>query len=723
MEAHQLSAEEQEEEEVSPSHLSNYPTPLQNPLGSLTKVHPVVQNLLTPQITPQGGGKIRYHLSQWESITSDQFILNMVKGVEFSFLQTPHQTKIPREYRLNPQEQQALDQKLDSMLEEAVIKQVNPSQHQFVSPIFLKEEPDKYRPIVNFKGLNSNIEYEKFKMESLADVKDTLQQGDWLIKIDLKDAFLSVPLRQTMGRLARFSWRGNLYQCLTLMFGMAPAPRLFTKLMKVPMSVLRRLHIRLVIYIDDMLLMAQTMEEVLMARDTAIYLLQSLGLTINWDKSILQPCKEMRYLGVIVNSTEMTFQVPTDKVSQLTNMCEKVLRPNYRLSLRKLAKIMGKLQATAQAFSPAPLQLRNMQRLLRNKLNRSRSYESLTKLDQGSRMELNWWTQNLKIHNGRPVSMLTPELTISSDSSSEGWGAFCRGQGASGKWNQQELPLHINVKELMAVQKAILTFTRIHRVNSIHLLIDNTNALSYLIKMGGKTSQQMNDLAKEIWEYLWKHKIQCTAEYIPTELNVQADRESRTTDTSEWKLNPQSFNEICKNFGQPDLDLFASLACHQLTKYVSYKPDPQALAVDAFHQNWAHTFPYAFPPFKLIGRTLTKVLKQHSTMIIVTPTWQTQPFYPTLLEMAIQNPLLLPRDKNLLEDPAGNKHPLIIQGNLRLGAWLVSGNLSKQREFRNKLPSLSNMPDRKELMQVMSQPGKSFLAGVCKNKLIQFDVI
>ncbi len=692
------------------------------PVGTLTKVHPAVKNLLGPQNTPQGGGKIRHYLKQWESITSDQFVLKTVQGVEFNFLQKPVQSGKTKEYHLKPHEQQALDQKLNSMLQEGVIKAVNPVKHQFVSPIFVKEETDKYRPIVDFKRLNSNIEYEKFKMETLADVKDTLQQGDWMIKIDLKDAFLSVPLSPKIRKLARFSWRGILYECLTLMFGMAPAPRIFTKLMKVPMAVLRRLLIRLIIYIDDMLLMARTREQALEARDTAIYLLQSLGLTINWKKSILQPCQNLLYLGVIVNSMDMTFQVPENKISDLKNMCEQTLKTN-KLNLRKLAKVMGKLRATAQAFSPAPLQLRNLQSLLRSKLNKSKSYDCWTKLDQGSRAELNWWIENLRTHNGKPVSMATPELIISSDSSSEGWGAFCQGQGASGKWNKEELPWHINVKELVATQKAILTFTRIHKVNSIHLLIDNTNALSYLTKMGGKTNQHMNDIAKQIWEYLLKNKIQCTAEYIPTELNVQADRESRTTDSSEWKLKELTFNEICSNFGQPDVDLFASLACHQLRKYISYKPDPEALAVDAFQQNWAHTFPYAFPPFNQIGRTLAKVRKQRSKMIIVTPTWQTQPYYPTLLQMAIQRPLLLPQDRDLLQDPAGNRHPLINQGKLRLAAWLVSGNPSKQKDFHNRQPSLSKTPDQKELKQIMSQPGKSLLAGVCNDKLIHFNLI
>ena len=232
---------------------------------------------------------------------------------------------------------------------------------------------------------------------------------------------------------------------------------------------------------------------------------------------------------------------------------------------------------------------------------------------------------------------------------------------------------HINQLELSAALKAIQTFYRIHRPKSMHLKIDNITALSYIIKMGGKKNQQMNQMSKQIWEFLMKNKCTLTAEYIPSALNIEADQESRTTDYSEWKLNPQQFQYICKQLGMPEVDLFASLATHQMTKYMSWKPDPKAIAVNALQTSWAHKFPYAFPPFKLIGKTLNKIKYHHISAIIVTPVWQTATWYPTLLQMVIKNPLMLPQNLTLLTDPMGVPHPLLKTGKLRLAAWLVSG--------------------------------------------------
>ena len=59
----------------------------------------------------------------------------------------------------------------------------------------------------------------------------------------------------------QFLWSGKLYEFLYLCFGLGPAPTNFTKLLKIPVSVLRRLNILIINYLDDMLLIAHTVEE------------------------------------------------------------------------------------------------------------------------------------------------------------------------------------------------------------------------------------------------------------------------------------------------------------------------------------------------------------------------------------------------------------------------------------------------------------------------------
>ena len=62
-----------------------------------------------------------------------------------------------------------------------------------------------------------------------------------------------------------------------------------------------------------------------------------------------------------------------------------------------------------------------------------------------------------------------------------------------------------------------------------------------------------------------------------------------------------------------------ALVTAQLDRYVSWKPDPEAEAEDAFTLNWRGLQAYLFPPFCLIGRCLSKLEKDGATAVNVTP--------------------------------------------------------------------------------------------------------
>ena len=181
------------------------------------------------------------------------------------------------------------------------------------------------------------------------------------------------------------------------------------------------------------------------------------------------------------------------------------------------------------------------------------------------------------------------------------------------------------------------------------------------------------EISKEIWGYLIEREIHLTAEYIPSLSNQTADWAPRNfQDSSEWKICPTVFKQICSHLGKPLLDLFASRLCHQLPRYIAWRPDPQSVATDAFQQDWKYQFLYPFPPFSMIGRVLRKVQKDQTNMIIVTPAWQSQSWYPILLKMTIKTPILTPNHPNVLLIPEGKTHRLIQNSIPRLVAWLVS---------------------------------------------------
>ena len=118
-----------------------------------------------------------------------------------------------------------------------------------------------------------------------------------MINIDLTDAYLSVPIHQESQKFLRFIWRNNAYQFKAMSFGLNVAPRVFTKLLQPVVAWLRGQGIRFIIYLDDILIMASSVELVKQHKQITIRLLESLGFLINYDKSMLIPTQKIQFLG------------------------------------------------------------------------------------------------------------------------------------------------------------------------------------------------------------------------------------------------------------------------------------------------------------------------------------------------------------------------------------------------------------------------------------------
>lgn len=213
--------------------------------------------------------------------------------------------------------------------------------------------------------------------------------------------------------------------------------------------------------------------------------------------------------------------------------------------------------------------------------------------------------------------------------------------------------------------------------------MDNTTAIAYVSHMGGKT-MQCNKLAREMWTWSMSRHIWLSAAHIPGCDNTTADAESRQNhENTEWKLDPKIFNKITHIWGTPDIDLFASRLNTQLPKYISWKPDPFAAAVDAFSITWhAKDLMYIFPPFVLIGKILQKILQDESEAILIAPYWSTQAWFPQLTRCLIDCVFILPREKTTLSHPHLSTTSL---PKTRLMACRLSGNRSRILDFQRTL--------------------------------------
>jgi hypothetical protein len=129
------------------------------------------------------------------------------------------------------------------------------------------------------------------------------------------------------------------------------------------------------------------------------------------------------------------------------------------------------------------------------------------------------------------------------------------------------------------------------------------------------------------------------AVHIRGEDNVLADMLSRREVLlrNEWRLGTETFRWVCDNspWGRPLCELFANKLNHHLESYVSPCPDPAAWAIDALVCTWPDTVLYAFPPFSILDKTLTKILQEAPRrLLLIAPVRPLATWFPQLYAMA-----------------------------------------------------------------------------------------
>ena len=235
-----------------------------------------------------------------------------------------------------------------------------------------------------------------------------------------------------------------------------------------------------------------------------------------------------------------------------------------------------------------------------------------------SKKQIYWWINNI-FGSFACLNIPDPDITIYTDASLTGWGIPAGKTPLGGGWDGNEIT-HINVLELKVIQVRVLTYCKHKNIKHVKIMSDNTTAIPYINKKGGLKPQECNKITKETWIWYTSRDLHISAAHILGKSNFETDKNSRKCqDVTEWQLNPKISKAVCDTFGTPDIDLFASRINRQTEKYVTWKPEPEAFAVDAFSINWSHHFMYIFPPFSVLTKVIKKICRDQATGILVFP--------------------------------------------------------------------------------------------------------
>ena len=83
--------------------------------------------------------------------------------------------------------------------------EIAPPSPGFYSRLFVTPKvTGGWRPVIDLSCLNGWVELSSFRMETAQSVLKSLRPGDWMVSLDLQDAYLQVPVHPASRRFLRF---------------------------------------------------------------------------------------------------------------------------------------------------------------------------------------------------------------------------------------------------------------------------------------------------------------------------------------------------------------------------------------------------------------------------------------------------------------------------------------------------------------------------------------
>jgi hypothetical protein len=176
-----------------------------------------------------------------------------------------------------------------------------------------------------FGGLNQCAENTSVHYPTLSDATKFMSTKSFLAKLDLSEAYRSIPVHSSCFKYTGLSWQFADSGERTFMFdsrlpfGASLSCKIFQTMTDSIVRMLKKRGINSIGYIDDFLLVCDSFDECKQALDVAISLVQSLGLTVNFDK-VEGPVQQITFLGIHVDCVNRTLALPAKKLLEVKEL-------------------------------------------------------------------------------------------------------------------------------------------------------------------------------------------------------------------------------------------------------------------------------------------------------------------------------------------------------------------------------------------------------------------
>lgn len=505
------------------------------------------------------------------------------------------------------------------------------------------------------RALNPHLQHRRVRLQDHRDVPNVVKQGDFLACDDLDSGYWHVMVhpehRKFLG-IHIFGEDGNpiFFVWNVLFLGVSDAVFIFSALLKPVRSYIASLGITCLFYLDDILTLGRSEEDCRRNRDLVVDVLAKTGWVVSHQKAT-GPASRLKFLGLEICSTEMSFFIPDMKLTRLLDMLESLLSAR-RVKLRFMASFLGFLQSCARALGPV---VRLMSRISYNWLMQrvnSASYEAHFPLSDEVNGELTFWQNQVHLLNGRqfsPVLSLEAEtrMVVVTDSSASG----CFGFQIQDKYkillrrsfSTAEMAESSTMRELLALKYIYSGEEGAQFAGKKVLHLTDNQAVTSIMEVGS-SKPKIQKVVLEIFLRCRDLNIDISTEWRPRDnaLLQHADLGSKSFDENSVSLDFSSFSALLEFFPEVpiDVDGFAQSYNKKAEIFFSKQSEPEAAGLNFFSQKLSPSLSYyCFPPPGVLLATILHLAMFQARGLLVLPIWTSASFWPNFAPDGIHLPI------------------------------------------------------------------------------------
>ncbi len=430
-----------------------------------------------------------------------------------------------------------------------------------------------------------------------------------------------------------------------LPFGLSLSPRVFTKVLEAALVPLREQGVRILNYLDDWFILAQSQDQLCKHRDwcshtTASWAFGSTGKRAN-------SCRCRGSLFSVWSWIRSIRQCASRR---------NVLSRCWTAWIRSRT---GRMAAAAAVTPLGLLHMRPLQHWLHGRVPRW-AWQSGTlrvQVTPACRQTFTPWLDLSFLRAGVPLEQVSRHAVVYTDASAKGWGATFNGLAVSGVWTGPQTALAYQLPRVAGstpgLEPSQETLTRRARTGPygqhcdrcVHQPTRWSTLPSHVA-----TRPPPPPLESEASEVASRHSYSGFA---------QPDSRWAVTSCAPRRMETPSPDGPAdlRRFGLTQIDLFASLETSHCQLF--YSLTEGTLGTDALAHSWPQGLrKYAFPLVSLLAQTLCKVREEEEQILLVAPYWPTRTWFPELMLLVTAPPWQIPLRKDLLTQRRGTLwHP------------------------------------------------------------------